>query len=409
MKEAMFKLCILPRHVQAICLNRDMSNGKAEYNTQLQIRICLLESEATEITDCMPHGLHIRVNNKACPLPPTYPITRPGTEARRTPRPINCTHQMKLNPNVSNSIVINWNPDGKTYVLGMYLVNKLSSDILIQRLKDKGARSYEETTRKIIKMLADVDPDLATTSYRFSLVCPLGKMRMTIPAKSINCDHLQCFDASIFILMNEKNPTWMCPTCNKSCNYQDLQIESYFLDIVTNPNLSDCCKAIDILADGTWKVYDETNENKNSEILIADIKDKAIVSIDLDDSDDKPVPESKKESKPECSKDSENLKSSFIDLTLSDEDEPPKKKDKKDKPIRELKKKSKPECSKDSENLKSSFIDLTLSDEDEPLKGKDKQDNEAQAADDIQPATTTVYLKPQATASRYMFRARRCD
>jgi len=204
MKEAMFKLCILPRHAQEICLDRDMSNGKAEYNTQLQIRICLLESGATEITDCMPLGLHIRVNNKACPLPPTAPNTRPGTEARRTPRPINCTHQMKLNPIVSNSIIINWNPDGKTYVLGMYLVKKLSSDILLQRLKDKGARSAEETKSNIIKKLADVDPDLATTSYRFSLVCPLGKMRMTIPAKSINCDHLQCFDASIFILMNEK-------------------------------------------------------------------------------------------------------------------------------------------------------------------------------------------------------------
>jgi len=216
---------------------------------------------------------------------------------------------------------------------------------------------------------------------------------MTIPAKSINCDHLQCFDASIFILMNEKNPTWMCPTCNKSCFYEDIQIESYFLDIVTNPNLSDCCKAIEILADGTWKVYDERNENKNSEIVVADIKDKAIVSIDLDDSDDggsddKPVPESK----PECSKDSENLKSSFIDLTLSDEDEPPKKKYKQDKPVPE----SKPECSKDSQNLKSSLIDLTLSDEDEPPKQKDIQDNEAQAADAIQPATTTVYLKPQA-------------
>ena len=44
----------------------------------------------------------------------------------------------------------------------------------------------------------------------------LGKMRMTTPCRSSTCDHLQCFDASLYLMMNEKKPKWQCPVCNKS-------------------------------------------------------------------------------------------------------------------------------------------------------------------------------------------------
>ncbi|XP_050528416.1 E3 SUMO-protein ligase PIAS1-like [Daktulosphaira vitifoliae] len=329
MRESSFKLLLLPEHATHIAMNRDISNGKNEYLYQMQIRICQLEP-GPEISDFMPLGLHIRACGKVCPLPPNAPNTRPGTESRRTPRPINCTQLLKLNPNIINTITINWIPDGKTYVLGIYLVKKLSSETLLSRLQEKGARSSEETKNNIIKKLADVDPDLATTSYRFSLVCPLGKMRMTIPAKSINCDHLQCFDASIFILMNEKKPTWMCPTCNKACLYDDIRIESYFLDVVTSPSLPDNCKEIEIIADGTWRVFEERNKTKHLENTP---KDKPIDSVNLDDSDDddtvKPD-ESKNEPKEkpsQVSKEPEKL-NTFVDLTISDDEDMPLQKEK---------------------------------------------------------------------------------
>lgn len=349
MREAPFKFTLTSDQASIIPLNRDISNGKNEYVYQIQIRICLIESGSTEITDYLPLGLHIRLGNKVCPLPPTAPNTRPGTEARRTARPINCTQLVKLNPFLPNTITVNWTPDAKTYVLGVYLVKKLTADTLLQKLHAKGPRSSLETKNYIIKKLADVDPDLATTSYRFSLVCPLGKMRMQIPAKSTNCDHLQCFDASTFILMNEKKPTWMCPTCNKPCLYDDIQIESYFLEVVSSPDLPDSCKEIEILADGTWKVYEE---NKEPVETAAD-KEKPIDSVNLDDSDDENSMEVKKE--------------------LSHN----------------------PESSKESESLKSCLIDLTISDDEEPAKEKEKQENEAQAADAVQPVTT-VDTKPLA-------------
>lgn len=357
MKEATFKFVLSVDQVNYVSKNRDISHGKNEYIYQYQIRISqLVEPVCNEVTDYMPLGLHIRVGVKSCPLPPTAPNTRPGTETRRSARPINCTQLVKLSPVNNNVVIINWTPDAKNYIMAMYLVKKLTSEALIQKLKDKGGRSSEETKNYIIKKLADVDPDLATTSYRFSLVCPLGKMRMKIPAKSIHCDHLQCFDASTFILMNEKKPTWMCPTCNKPCLYDDIQIENYFLDVVSSPTLKSCSKEIEILADGSWIVYEENTEAKNTNTT-PDTKLKPIDSVDLD-SDDEKCNEVKTEFSPESSKCQESENS--------------------------------------NQTLKSSFVDLTISDEEEgPPKEKDKQENEAQAADAIQ-SVAVVDLKPQA-------------
>ena len=55
----------------------------------------------------------------------------------------------------------------------------------------------------------------------------LGKMRLTIPCRSMTCSHLQCFDATLYIQMNEKKPTWVCPVCDKKAPYEHLIIDGW--------------------------------------------------------------------------------------------------------------------------------------------------------------------------------------
>lgn len=124
--------------------------------------------------------------------------------------------------------------------------------------------------------MTDVDPDLAITSDHFSLLCPLNKTRMKIPAKSINCDHIKCFDASTFIKLNELNSTWLCPICHVSCLYNEIKIENYFLVIVTSSKLEDDDNDIVIHTDGSW----EKVSNKNN-TLVTDVID--IVDLFSDD------------------------------------------------------------------------------------------------------------------------------
>lgn len=52
-------------------------------------------------------------------------------------------------------------------------------------------------------------------------------MRMQIPCRASTCTHLQCFDASLYIQMNEKKPTWICPVCDKPAAFDALVIDGW--------------------------------------------------------------------------------------------------------------------------------------------------------------------------------------
>lgn len=52
-------------------------------------------------------------------------------------------------------------------------------------------------------------------------------MRLQIPCRSLTCSHLQCFDATLYIQMNEKKPTWVCPVCDKKAPYEHLIIDGW--------------------------------------------------------------------------------------------------------------------------------------------------------------------------------------
>jgi len=264
MKEATFIFVLSAEHASLVSLNRDISQIKHEYPYQYQIRICqFIEPVPNESPDFLPLELLIRFGMNNCQLLPTPPL-RKGTESRLPGRPIDCTKYVKLCPLVTNTININWIPDRKNCVFAMYVVKKITAETLINKIQDKGGISIEETTNYIIKKLADVDADIATTSFHFSLMCPLGKVKMKMPAKSIHCDHIQCFDARTFILMNEITPTWTCPVCNKPCLYNDLQVDNYFTEVVNCPLINDYCEKVQILGDGTWRLCEKNNETKDT-------------------------------------------------------------------------------------------------------------------------------------------------
>lgn len=45
--------------------------------------------------------------------------------------------------------------------------------------------------------------------------------------RASTCKHLQCFDASLYLQMNERKPTWNCPVCDKPALYESLVIDGY--------------------------------------------------------------------------------------------------------------------------------------------------------------------------------------
>ncbi|XP_061586173.1 E3 SUMO-protein ligase PIAS2 isoform X2 [Cololabis saira] len=250
-QEKHFIFALTPQQVREVCISRDfLPGGRRDYMVQIQLRFCLSETSCPQ-EDNYPNSLCIKVNGKLFPLPGFAPPPKNGVEQKRPGRPLNITSLVRLSSAVPNQISITWAPEiAKTYSLSVYLVRQLTSPLLLQRLRMKGIRNPDHS-RALIKekLTADPDSEIATTSLRVSLMCPLGKMRLTVPCRAVTCSHLQCFDAALYLQMNEKKPTWICPVCDKRAAYEDLIIDGLFLEI-----LNDCSDVDEIKfqEDGTW-------------------------------------------------------------------------------------------------------------------------------------------------------------
>ncbi|ESO88276.1 hypothetical protein LOTGIDRAFT_193532, partial [Lottia gigantea] len=258
-QESFFVFHLTPQQAQDIAMSRDFRPGaKCEYTVQVQLRFCLLETSC-EQADNFPPSICVRVNGKMAPLPNPIPTTKPGIEPKRPGRAIDITSLCRLSPTISNHLDVSWASEfGRGYCLAVFLVRRLTSDILLQRLKQFGNRHPDHTRALIKEKLAhDPDSEIATTSLRVSLMCPLGKMRLQIPCRASTCTHLQCYDANTFLMMNEKKATWICPVCDKPATFDKLIIDGYFLEIFrASPN----CNDIQFHPDGNWSRLEPPKE-----------------------------------------------------------------------------------------------------------------------------------------------------
>ncbi|KAL1513790.1 hypothetical protein ABEB36_003151 [Hypothenemus hampei] len=320
MQEQPFYFHLTPQQATDIASSRDIRPGvKCDYIKQVQLRFCLLETTC-EQEDCFPPQVIVKVNNKLCPLPNPIPTNKPGVEPKRPPRPVNITQMVKLSPTVANQITVSWAADyGRGYAMTVALVQKLTSGDLIQRLQKKGAKHADHTRALIKEKLSDDgDCEIATTILRVSLMCPLGKMRMTTPCRPQTCGHLQCFDASLFLQMNERKPTWNCPVCDKPALYDNLVIDGYFQEVLISPQLPSDCNEIQLMKDGSWSTPPTEKVSVKAETTIA--------SIALDDTieiiEDNIEIVSTQNSTASSSTDKvDEPKKEVVDLTLSDSDD----------------------------------------------------------------------------------------
>lgn len=253
-------------------LNWSKKNEK-ESRYQIQLRMCLLNDSELDtnllVEDALPLALGVKVNDKSCQLPPAIPSTnKQGLLLKRMNAPINITPQMSKK-NLCNTIVVNWSCECvELYGIAIHLVEKYTSDELINRLKQKGERDPELTKEYVREKLTD-DDDIAATSLKVSLICPLGKMLMTLPVRASTCNHLQCFDGSLYIKMNEVKSVWQCPICNKPCYYEDLFIDGFFAEGLRSGDYSSNVTEMQIYSDGSSEpILPRKRKNPDTELVL---------------------------------------------------------------------------------------------------------------------------------------------
>lgn len=263
-EEEVFIFTLTPQQVIEICISGvRLPDGGKDYGTQLQLRLCLAEASCPQKDDYL-ENLSIKVNGKLVPSSKYTPPPPPPNETIKERCPghtVNITSLLRLSSAVPNQISISWASNiGKNYCMSAYLVRQLTSAVLLQRLKIKSIRNADDC-RALIKELftVDLEREIVITGLEVSLTCPLGKMRLTNPCRAKTCLHLQCFDAASYLQMNEKNPTWVCPVCEREAAYESLILDGLLMDI-----LNDCSNVdkIKFQEDGSWYPLRPKKETK---------------------------------------------------------------------------------------------------------------------------------------------------
>jgi hypothetical protein len=170
----------------------------------------------------------VTVNNNVVPLP-AYAYS--AVDVKKQGQPLDITQYCRLKAYDDNNIKVTWMKNvqqPQQYTVQVTLVKELSSSDLLHRLKNKGIRNTDHS-RALIKDKLKNSPEseVALTSLRASLLCPLGKMRITLPCRGILCNHLQCFDGILYIQMNEKKSSWICPVCDQQLPFDNLIVDGY--------------------------------------------------------------------------------------------------------------------------------------------------------------------------------------
>lgn len=109
----------------------------------------------------------------------------------------------------------------------------------------------------------DVDVILDDQTHNtLSLRCPSTLMRIGIPARGLQCMHVQCFDLEFYVYSQTRTSShknrWKCPCCYRFCFPHELVIDTFVGDILANTTDND--KKVDLILtprEVAWRVKEE--------------------------------------------------------------------------------------------------------------------------------------------------------
>lgn len=98
----------------------------------------------------------------------------------------------------ANTIVVQCtDPDDYAFLV------QLAENVHLQTIANEVPEtSLEAASLRVNKSFGDTD-EVAATSTRLSLKCPLGLIPIHIPARGVGCRHLQCFDLMTYLSYNK--------------------------------------------------------------------------------------------------------------------------------------------------------------------------------------------------------------
>ncbi|KAG7290296.1 hypothetical protein NEMBOFW57_000295 [Staphylotrichum longicolle] len=250
-------------------------------------------------------------------------------------RPVDITAELRLKPAYANNVELTYALTQKKFYLCLVVAKSVPIATLVGQIQKKIRK--ESVVAEITKKAGD--PDVVATSQNLSLKCPLSYMRLNLPCRGVSCNHIQCFDATSYLQLQEQGPQWLCPICSKPTPFEQLAIDEYARQILAQT--SDSIEQVTIEPNGEWavpgakKVTATPNPDASfvddDDVVISEVSKTAGRSTAAPSVVSVPTPHLATPTSVASRDTSAAPRSSnkrpapeVIDLTLSDDDEPPR-------------------------------------------------------------------------------------
>lgn len=155
----------------------------------------------------------------------------------------------------SNDIEIECS-DMDEYAFLVQVVQIVSVEQLMSDYQSQARMSDEEALERVKASFPDGD-GVAAMSTKLSLRCPLGLCLITVPARGLQCTHLQCFDLPTYLRCNRKNSGfgWKCSVCNNAIDPTEMVVDTFMWNILQSEQLEAAGEIdeIEIHGDGRWE------------------------------------------------------------------------------------------------------------------------------------------------------------
>jgi len=170
----------------------------------------------------------------------------------------------------------------QSYYIAVQWMEVHSVETLSSRVTEKKTMDFEAAKNRILKKF-DAESEVQAVSSKVSILDPLVKSKLKIPARASTCNHIECFDLNNYLMMNERIRTWKCPVCSKQAAYDDLVVDAFFLKLLANlPN--DEISEVEITPEGQWKFPLPEDEKPKPKVKRKETKVQ-MIALDSEDED----------------------------------------------------------------------------------------------------------------------------
>ncbi|KAK9235967.1 PINIT domain-containing protein [Lipomyces kononenkoae] len=245
----------IPEHRSSFTMAFRFTQSQLDKMRDDSYRVYLLsalsEDAYRQATIQFPQSIEIRVNGKVVQANLRGIKNKPGTA-----KPADLTDYITKDAVTRNTIEVIYAYTRQRYTVTLHLARKRSVQDIVTRIIAGKRLAKETVIAQISKSHGDGDDDdIMATSSIVSLKCPLSFGRIQVPIRTIRCTHVQCFDATSYIQLQEQAPTWQCPVCNIYAPIEDIVVDNYFDEILKHTSKK--VESIEIDPSGVWRVPEQ--------------------------------------------------------------------------------------------------------------------------------------------------------